>query len=202
MRDLQGRRFGRWTVIQSAPRLHRHPYWLCQCDCGTVRSVDEYQLVTGGSRSCGCLRNEVTGLVHTIHGYHASRSYDLWCGMMGRCYCPTQPSYPNYGGRGIAVHGEWHNPDVFCAWVETTCSDPRLTLERIDVNGDYSPENCRWATRKEQANNKRNNVRVLFKGDTMTLAQLAEALHWNYGSLWSRMRRHGLADMGVTVLAH
>ena len=121
--------------------------------------------------------------------YYTKSWYPSWHGMIDRCENPNASNYPLYGGRGIKVCEEWHNIERFEEWVETSNWEDGLTLDRINVDGDYCPENCRWATKKEQANNRRDTVRVTFLGEEHTLSEWAEILGVNPSTLRNRYYR-------------
>lgn len=121
--------------------------------------------------------------------YYTKPWYPSWHSMMDRCENPNVQNYGLYGGRGIRVCDEWHDIQEFEKWAEQTGYEPGLTLDRIDVNGDYCPNNCRWATRKEQANNRRNTIYITFLGETHTLSEWAEILGVNRSTLNNRYHR-------------
>ena len=167
--DLTGQTFGYWTVIKRTDNKGRHTMWLCKCKCGTIRPVCTDNLRGGKSVSCGCIMKEKP--CTRKHGLHDTRLYATWQNMKERCRNPKNNNYHNYGGRGITVCEEWKNSfQSFYDWAMSNGYSDNLTLDRIDVNGNYCPNNCRWSTKKFQANNTRRNIYITYNKKTQTLA--------------------------------
>lgn len=155
-----GYRFGRLVVEAAAPANGYRRRWFCRCDCGVVKAFDHSNLRAGFSKSCGCLKrdqNKERSFALT-HGRNKTPEHRSWSGMIQRCTNPNMDSWPDYGGRGIAVCERWRNSfEAFLADVGERPS-PAHSLDRIDPNGNYEPGNCRWATRAQQAQGRRTTV--------------------------------------------
>lgn len=185
--SLDGDRFGRWTVISFSHVLDSgHAMFNCRCDCGTGKVVRGYKLQRGESLSCGCLRNEKSSSRMTTHGLSKHRLFATWLGMNERCRNPLNAAYPSYGGRGIFVCDRWHDIANFLADMEAAWTEGS-TLDRIDNNGPYSPENCRWASYSDQSLNRRNNVRFTHNGKTQTIFEWAREIGMPPKTLWARL---------------
>lgn len=171
---IQGKTFNRYTVIGSAPRRTKssQPRVLCRCSCGNERIVYVSGLISGHSKSCGCLRDRLAKTRATTHGQSRSRIYRLWDSMLRRCNNPQTHNYSNYGARGITVCERWEDFEIF---YQDMGEPPKgCSIERIDNSKGYSKDNCKWATVTEQARNRRTNVTLTLQGRTMCLAQWAE----------------------------
>lgn len=156
--DLTGQNFGRWVVQELAFRVKKRLYWTCLCECGTVKAVSSNNLKSGASSSCGCFQKEKARRGALKHGGVQHKLYRTWLGMRNRCGNPKNPSWEYYGGRGIKVCDRWQYFANFRADMEPTWQEFR-SLDRIDNDGDYCPENCRWATQSEQVKNQRHSPR-------------------------------------------
>jgi hypothetical protein len=167
--ELSGQVFGSLSVIKEDGRTNDGKVkWLCECDCGRTASVNGRHLRGGKIKSCGCLQFSHS----TTHGMSKTRTFAIWAEMRARCNNPNRARWADYGGRGIKVSDRWDKFENFYA--DMGDAPDRMSIDRIDVNGDYCPANCRWATPKEQANNRRNNVFLTWQNKTQTIAQWSE----------------------------
>lgn len=173
--DITGQIFGKWTVLSYTGRISSMSLYRCKCECGTERDVDRHRLVYGTSRSCGCARNSAPKNPYKTHGMWNTRLYKAWENMKSRCRKNSNYEYAhNYSDRGITYCSEWETFVNFRDWALSNGYAENLELDRIDVNGNYCPENCRWVTKKENANNKRTNRYITIDGETKTLTQWCE----------------------------
>lgn len=187
--DMTGMRYNRLQVLSIAGKDPGGRYlWLCRCDCGKEVIVEGNNLRSGHSKSCRCLSTEQIVEFNISHGMSKTPTHICWLSMINRCYNPNNTGYKNYGGRGIKVCDRWL--ESFENFFEDMGERPNgLTIERINNGGDYSPENCKWATRKEQSNNSRHNRVITLNGKTQNLQQWREELKIPKGTLQSRITR-------------
>lgn len=207
--DLVGRRFGRLVVIGPAEKTKaRQKTCLCQCDCGTIKVIRQDHLTSGATTSCGCYRREFSAAhgkkVLTKHGWYGTSLYKRWVGMRGRCNNPKSDMWKHYGGRGIRVCKEWNESfEAFRDWslehgYREDAPAGTCTLDRIDTNGNYEPDNCRWISIFEQQSNRRNNRLVEFMGERYTIAQLARMYDMCWETLSGRLKRGMSAEEAVS----
>lgn len=187
--DREGHRYGRLTVIGFAGFIKKDPSWFCRCDCGNIISVFSNNLNRLHTSSCGCMVIEKLVKLRTTHGHSSggrtSSTYKIWHSMVQRCTNPKNRVYYRYGGRGITVCDRWLKFENF---LEDMGERPEnLSLDRIENNIGYFKENCRWATMKEQNNNRRDNHLITLNGKTQTLTQWAEEKAINKGTIYSRI---------------
>ena len=185
--DLTGLKFGRLTVIQRSGTKNGHVAWLCKCDCGKTVVTIGNLLKSGKSKSCGCKKIETCGDTHRIHGKSNTRLYIAWQHMKQRCRNTQNDRYKYYGGRGISICDDWMQFEPFEQWALSNGYEDELTIDRIDVNGDYCPENCRWVTWETQQNNKRNNNIIEAFGEKRTLAEWSKISGVNRTTIQKRI---------------
>lgn len=182
-----GRKFGKLEVVSfSHKNKSYHTYYNCKCECGKMTTTRKDGLLRGEVTSCGCLNMSIYGL-----SYH--RLYKIYTEMKYRCYNINSEHYPNYGGRGIKIYQPWLDDFIlFYNWAQLNGYDDSLTLDRIDVNGDYIPKNCRWITMYEQADNKRHTVYIRHNNSNMTIRQIANMYNVDYNYLYRRIRKNNM----------
>jgi len=210
--DLTGRRYGRIVVVKRIGSRSRGikkqiktPLWLCKCDCGRETQATSAELRTGDKRSCGCLAREILTARNMTHGDAHSgslyfRLYHLWFGMLDRCENPHSDSYKDYGGRGISVCEEWHDYPSFKMWAISNGYKNGLTIDRVNNDAGYSPDNCRWTNYTEQANNRRSCRYVTINGKTKTITEWCRIYGTNEYTAYSRIDRFGWNPVDAVTL--
>lgn len=188
MNDLTGCRFGKLVVLEVAFHQNGYVYWKCQCDCGNTACVRAANLKSGAVKSCGCLLHKPA--YNRRHNMARTSLYNKWNGIKNRCCNPNSAAYKNYGGRGIKMCDEWRNaPDRFFDWSKQSGYNDNLSIERIDVNGDYTPENCTWIPKPDQAKNRRSNYSITYNGKTQNLQQWCDELGLDYKLIHNRLSK-------------
>lgn len=201
--DLTGQRFGLWTVISRESTVRGHAMWRCRCKCGNEKVVSSYNLRSGMSKSCGCTRKESLDRYYSgrfpAHGLYSTAVYKIYKNMIYRTENPNSKDYKNYGERGIKVCREWRNNfKAFYDWSMSSGYEKSLTIDRIDVNKGYSPDNCRWVSRKIQANNTRVNHTIEFSGKRHTLAEWGDITGIPRLVILKRLKRGWPVDRALT----
>lgn len=192
-KDITNKKFNKLTALELKYKKQNYDknnkksgnreYWLCKCDCGNEVIVEKFHLVHGQIKSCGCLKGG-----KLTHGLANTRIYKIWGYIKNRCQNNNNTVYKYYGLRGIKVCEEWQKFEPFYEWAINSGYNEQLTIERIDVNGNYEPNNCTWITQKEQANNKRNNHFITYNNETHTIADWAKLYNISYKMLFKRLK--------------
>lgn len=183
--DLTGKVVGNLTVIKPISKCR----WECKCICGNVISKKTSELYLDEQLSCGCTRREVQKQAVSTHKESHTRLFKIWTGMRGRCNTKTSGGYKDYGGRGIKVDERWNDFNVFKKWALDNGYADNLSIDRIDVNGNYCPENCRWITMKDQAHNKRTTKYIIYNNEKLSATQMAVKYGVNASTLLRRLRK-------------
>ncbi len=197
--DLTGQRFGRLVVLgKSETRIYgRQLAWECQCDCGVVKPLLTSVLKSGSTKSCGCLKRECKPPVLLTHGLSRYSGMKVWQGMIRRCTNSEAKDFPLYGGRGVKVCERWMDVRNFA---EDMAEKPEgCSLDRIDPNGDYCPENCRWATPAEQGANKRSNRMIQHEGQVLHMSEWCRRLGVKPSTVINRLNSGMAPSLALTM---
>lgn len=192
MVDLRGKQFGHLRVVQYAGKRSKHRFWLCRCRCGRETRVEGSKLKRGSTKSCGCMKSSACAIAQLKHGGSRRRNkdaeYNIWCKMRQRCNNPKDAAYRHYGGRGIKVCDRWW--DSYENFLEDMGRRPskKHSIDRIDNDGNYEPENCQWATHEKQMQNQRKSVRLTLNGVTRCISEWARELGIRPGTLQLRKK--------------
>lgn len=193
--DIVGQRFGRLTVIEfDHADAHRNLYWLCECDCGNRTLVTRGGLISGNTTSCGCYNKERIIKSSTTHGLSRTPLYKAWRDMRTRCENENSKAYHRYGGRGINVCEEWKTFENFKDWALASGYNQGLTIDRIDNDHGYSPDNCRWVDWSVQGNNRSSNHIVEYGGLRHNIMEWSNILGVSYSTLWNHINRNDMRD--------
>ena len=213
--DRTGQRYNRLVVLGRSEPKYRSTMWECRCDCGNIAYVDTHSLISGHTKSCGCWKREKASERLFTHGEMPIRLYRIWRGMKSRCNNPHTKDFHYYGARGIRVCDDWvKHYESFRDWAFTNGYSDTLTLDRVEVNKDYSPDNCRWVDRHTQMRNTRNNLNLTFNGETKTVTEWAEItgmerhtisyrkniLKWDDEKVLTTFPKHGLKEKREEVI--
>lgn len=189
---LAGQQFGEWFVTNSYKRENKRTYWLCKCSCGYVSWIQYANLMSGNTKRCKRCAAKLVGKKRATHGhtknYRSTSEYYAWRGIKRRCLDPKCPNFNNYGGKGVKVCDRWLNFSFFIRDMGEKPT-PKHQIDRIDPFGDYTPENCRWVTPKENSRNRRKPLRhVCFNGQDKPLMDWVQELDLNYGTIYNRLK--------------
>ena len=192
-KDITGQKFNRLTALRYVGmNKDKHALWECVCDCGNVVVVQGSNLRSGNTKSCGCYNidriKERNHILKWKHGGRDTKLFHIWSGMKTRCYNPNAINYKDYGAKGITICDEWLKDFAnFKEWALNNGYSPELTIDRIDYNGNYEPNNCRWCTTKEQNRNRSSNTLITYKGETHCIADWADIIGMKYSILQRRL---------------
>lgn len=193
IKDITGQKFNMLTAIEI---VSRNPVrWKCRCDCGGFTTVTTSNLTAGHVKSCGCLSH----VGNPTHHLRKTRLYAIRAKIIRRCYVESDPAYKDYGGRGIKMCDEWRESIVpFYEWAMSNGYRDDLTIDRIDNDGDYEPNNCRWVDGATQANNRRSNIVYTMNGETLNLTQWCKKYGMSYGVVRGRLRKGWPFEEAIT----
>lgn len=188
--DLSNQRFGCLLVVKKSHYKNKKVYWECLCDCGNIVYVVTSNLKCGKTQSCGCLKKKLLIQKNTTHNQRHTKLYEVWKTIKQRCLNPKNHAYHNYGGRGITICDDWkNNYTLFYQWSILNGYKEGLSIDRINVNGNYEPSNCRWVTNQVQANNTRSNRYITINNVTKTLAEWCRFYNISYRLVVNREKR-------------
>lgn len=201
--NLTGQRFTRLLVLGLAGRHKERTHWYCICICGTFLWASRQNLQTGNTKSCGCLQREVTFKRSFVHGQIRTSEWYSWVNMIDRCTRPSHIGWADYGGRGIKVHDGWLGKQGFVNFFDYVGPKPTRfhSIDRINNNGNYEPNNVRWATKKEQSRNRRSGRYITFQGRTRLLVEWAEDIGISGTTMHNRLKKHPL-EIALTMPKH
>lgn len=197
--DLVGMRFGRLSVIGKTKTKSNRVAWICKCDCGNETTPMTTSLLKGRTKSCGCFHRDRTAETFRKHGQYNTRLYRIWGNMHQRCSNPKKDNYHLYGAKGVSVCDEWKDFSDFSKWAMENGYSDSLSIDRIETDKGYSPENCRWATPQEQTDNRSCTKLISFNGKTQTIKRWAEETGIPYKNLLWRIDHGWDAEKALTT---
>lgn len=201
-----GQRIGRLTIASTPQRFGRCVKLLCRCDCGVERYFIMDGIQSGTTKSCGCYKRDSAAMTHTVHGDNTGRKrtpeLEAWSSMLKRCYNPKATHYDRYGGRGITVCDQWRHSYLTFLKDMGRRPTPKHTIERKDNDGNYTPENCKWATWLEQNNNRKSNRRVAFNGRNLTFAEWSREVGIGQLTIGDRIRNGWTPERALMQPTH
>lgn len=196
MLNLKGQKYNQLTVIERCgSNSHKRSLWLCRCDCGNETIVESCRLRSGHSKSCGCRKLKTILERNFIHGQSKTRLYRIWGSMKDRCKNSNTPCFERYGKRGITVCKDWHKFELFRQWAVSNGYSENLSIDRINNDGNYCPENCRWSTLVIQNNNTQRNVFYEFMGDNHTVAEWSVILNFKRYQFYNRIKNNSAQEV-------
>jgi hypothetical protein len=198
IKDLEGMKFGRLSITTFSQVRNHEAWWNCICDCGKSVTKSGHDLRLGRVKSCGCLQPEVVSNTSRIHGMNETKEYRAWISMKARCYNTKGRLYKHWGGRGISVCPQWKEDFEQFHKDMGPKPTPKHSLDRIDVNGNYEPGNCRWATREEQDNNTTRSNKLIYNGETKTITEWAKAAGMSNMGLYNRIQSGWSIERALT----
>lgn len=187
--NLEGRKFGKLTVKNFNGIKKERAYWLCKCECGNEKITSGKLLKNGNCISCGCVQKEIASRNSKTHGKSKTRIYYIWQGMKERCNNPNNLNYFNYGGRGIEVFDDWNKFEEFEKWSMLNGYNDDLSIERINVNGGYNPNNCTWIPLRLQSRNRRNVINIEFNGTVKTLTEWSKYFNVSHSTIQYHIKK-------------
>lgn len=193
---MTGLKFDRLLVIQKSDiNKHKEVWWICKCDCGNFIVASGYALRHNKTKSCGCNKREKISIANSKHGHSKDRLYKIWTDMRRRCLNPSRREFKWYGGKGVKITPEWESFMCFSDWANNSGYKENLTIDRIKRDGDYTPQNCRWISIRQQQRNRKNNV--FYKGKC--LAEWAEKLNIPYKKFWKEIQKRGVKSIDLLL---
>ena len=188
--DISGQRFGRLIVIkENGTTKNGDIRWLCRCDCGNEKTITGSKLRSGHTQSCGCLQRETIRKIRTKHNMSSASLYSIWGNMKERCYRKTNNRYYRYGARGITVCDEWHDFANFSEWAFDNGYEEGLSIDRIDIDKNYEPGNCRWIPLSEQMQNRSNTHWVEYNNEKICMSEFSRRIGISLSMVYKRLKK-------------